>query len=183
MLQCSCGWRAHLGCLPQTSAWSRRVRPRLHPARLSPHLKMGWTMRCSFLIWHEQRWAPPGATHLAERSPAAPSGSCDGGGWRRACRLDTGGKNASNVREGGKRRNRWLWNIVAPLKWTALRQICLTLDTFSVPSLPPSCSSLPRPSAGVRFTLTSLPSVTETNVLIDFYNGKDAIKVTQQPRN
>lgn len=138
MLQCSCGWRAHLGCLPQTSAWSRRVRPRLHPARLSPHLKMGWTMRCSFLIWHEQRWAPPGATHLAERSPAAPSGSCGGGGWRRACRLDTGGKNASNVREGGKRRNRWLWNIVAPLKWTALRQICLTLDTFSVPSLPPS---------------------------------------------
>lgn len=81
--------RAHLGCRWQSPmpAWSR---PRLRPARLPPdHLIIRWIISRCLLLRYEQRRPPLRATHLAERSPAAPSGSCDGGGWRRACRLHT----------------------------------------------------------------------------------------------
>lgn len=83
----SCGGVAHLGCRwrPRAPAWPR---PGLRPAGPPPdHLIMRWILSRCFLRRYERRCPPLGATHLAERSPAAPPGSCDGGGWRRACRL------------------------------------------------------------------------------------------------
>lgn len=93
----SCGGRAHLGCRwpPRTPAWPR---PRLRPAGLPPvHLIMRWIISRCFPRGYERRCPPPRATHLAERSPAVPPGSCDGGGWRRACRLKTGKKNRHQI--------------------------------------------------------------------------------------